>query len=108
MLHEDLKKRWSEPPYFRRPFQPYLGDRIEKLVRDGVLVPIDHDNPAGSSSSEKQSIRCGLLDLLAAHHEASHVLWNYVNEKPIHDVRINGKGFGGGEFRAIPHPAVQL
>jgi hypothetical protein len=40
-----------------------------------------------------------LLDELASVHEAAHTVFAYVSAWPIHDVRIEGQGFGGGQFR---------
>jgi len=53
-------------------------------------------------------VRCDLFDLLAAHHEAAHACWNFFNKRPVHDVRINGEGEGGGEFRATERSTVEL
>ena len=53
-------------------------------------------------------VRCDLFDLLAAHHEAAHACWNFFNKRPVHDVRIDGEGVGGGEFRATERSTVEL
>jgi hypothetical protein len=82
----------------------YKGPRprsIAELVAAGVLVPID---PPRTHAS----IRCELLDHLASIHEAAHTTWAYFNRQPIHDVRINGEGFGGGEFRHSERSTVEL
>jgi hypothetical protein len=45
-----------------------------------------------------------LIDMLAAIHEAGHVVFAHINNHPIHDVRIEGQGRGGGEFRTHDGP----
>jgi hypothetical protein len=45
-----------------------------------------------------------LIDELAAIHEAAHVVHAHINATPIHDVRIEGQGRGGGQFRPFAGP----
>jgi hypothetical protein len=49
-----------------------------------------------------------MWDRIASIHEASHCLWNYVHQEPIHSVEINKQGSGGGEFKALPNSRVEL
>ena len=44
-----------------------------------------------------------LIDLMIAHHEAAHCVFNYINGQRIHDVSIS-PGRGAGEFRSVPNP----
>jgi hypothetical protein len=78
----------------------YKGPRarpIWELVTDGVLEPLART--PRPTAIHNRSLRCELLDHVAAVHEASHVVWAHVHHRPILDVRIDGQGAGGGEFR---------
>jgi hypothetical protein len=45
---------------------------------------------------------------MPTYYKGPLVTWAYFNRKPIHDVRINGEGFGGGEFRRSERSTVEL
>src|SRR5262245_37573519 len=49
-----------------------------------------------------------LLDQLAAIHEATHVVFAYVNRRPIHGVTIKQEGIGGGQFQHTENSTVEL
>jgi hypothetical protein len=71
MLHADIARRLGYRPL---PPQP--------VPREALLI------------------RSSLFDQLAGIHESAHCTWNYVKREPIHSVEIEGRGNGGGEFKA--------
>jgi hypothetical protein len=51
---------------------------------------------------EAPTIRSELFDQLAGIHESAHCVWNWVRRDPVYSVEIEGRGLGGGEFKATP------
>src|SRR5262249_20744232 len=74
-----------------RPLKPHLP--CEEPLRQPPPAPPGRSAP---------------LAVLAAHHEAAHVCWNFFNKRPVYDVRIDGDGAGGGAFRATERSTVEL
>jgi hypothetical protein len=115
MLLDDLKRKWDEPPWFpsqSRPRRPYLGEHLEKMIRDGDLVPIDHEERKSNQARRYDPFLDGseLLDDIAAHHESGHVIAARLYGRDVSRVWVKRNGFGGGftEFGTLPpSPDVQ-
>jgi len=64
--------------------------------------------PNYEEQQPRNFMRSELLDHVAAIHEATHTVFAFINSKPILDVRIEGEGIGGGEFRHSERSTVEL
>src|SRR5262245_54583021 len=82
-----------------------LQDDINRILGHGPVFPKPRElwNP-----EPEPDIRCDLLDHLAAIHESAHCAYAYFTGAPVHDVAIDGRGLGGGEFRHTDAPPIEL
>jgi hypothetical protein len=78
-----------------------LHDDLAKRLRLGVHWP-GRPAPLKTVPRAAPTIRSELFDQLAAVHESAHCVWNHIKREPIHSVEIEGRGIGGGEFKATP------
>jgi hypothetical protein len=79
-----------------------LHDDINRRLQAGIHWPGFSPAPPSPPPRAEPIIRSELFDQLAAVHESAHCTWNWVHREPIHSVEIEGRGIGGGEFKATP------
>jgi hypothetical protein len=78
-----------------------LHDDLNKRMRLGIHWP-GRPAPPSPPPRAAPTIRSELFDQLAGIHESAHAVWNHIKREPIHSAEIEGRGIGGGEFKATP------